>query len=251
MPTGIFIRCGVKGCKKGVYDTSKFCSTHESMPQEDNSTLCGKCIKNYVAIVDKIVPDVIKEKTLGRPKINKKKGSVECGFQKLVQRKEFLKNLPSRFTATDANKAAEKYLKKKFPDTTGRVNPIDGTTYDPVRWEAQIRQAYKILSCSSREAVYVSGKLRTTYLDMVEGKLKPLFYCQELHDENLVNNFNGEYSRGVRWMWQKIDSSTPKKYTTPLDKTVAQSYLIERKKGNRGTKKEGSSKVIHTWNEVF
>ena len=33
--TGGYIRCGARGCKKGVTDCSYLCSFHEHMPQED------------------------------------------------------------------------------------------------------------------------------------------------------------------------------------------------------------------------
>ena len=212
-------------------DKLKYCEKHETYIQDEEDMGCiGK----------------VKKKT----KLFQKKGTERDGFVKLVMLEKFQRKLKSveaqkgYFVGQDSYRAGREILQEKYGTAhEGVVNPINGERYDKKRWEAQVRQAYKIVSCSSREGVYEADNLRKTFVKMHEGELKPIYYCKELHDENESRNFTGEYTRKV-WKWNLVKRSTEKKYKTPFNMEIAIENLEGRRGGRRGGVCESSTKYI-------
>tara|TARA_B100001094_G_scaffold153724_1_gene148794 strand:+ start:976 stop:1440 length:465 start_codon:yes stop_codon:yes gene_type:complete len=101
------------------------------------------------------------------------------------------------------------------------------------RWQAQVRQWVKINSCSSREAVYIGKNLRKTFLNMHNSTLQPIFYCEELAEENIACDFTGNYRHGHKYIWKLVDKHTPVRYTTPFSLNQAKANLQFRRGGYR------------------
>ena len=254
-----YMTCGVTGCVNPIANHTTFCVQCERRPQraDPNKSLMKKHVEMSCAALEGAFPTCVKISYLGQghPKILKKKGSLTNAFFEVVRHKHFATHLLSitgahtvgeiEFTASDAYIAAACVIREYYPRTNGYVNPADGSPYPYTTWKAMVRQAFKILSCSSREAVYVANKLRPTYIDMCMGKLKPAFYCKKLHDENIERAYTGSRKGlNTNYSWRFVTRSTPLKYITPCPLETAIGNLGVRKAGRRGKCKYTSLMIL-------
>jgi len=154
-----------------------------------------------------------------------------------------------RFTMQLVYGFVKDLLKKRFPGSDGIVDPLTGEVMTAKNWSGHVRQYFKFRSYSSMQAIYYSNKVRTSYEDMVNGKMKPMFYCKELHDHNAKYEWKDGWKKGNKpktnkWVWTFVTSVTPKKYKSPpISIEEAKIVTRARKGGSRGGAKKSGKHV--------